>query len=373
MYCYIDESGNTGLNLFDPSQPSLYYGILSSSFNLDEAAEQQVAAMRNILGVNRLHANELGVTGLTKIAKELFIVKRQFNINFDVTSLIKQDYAIISFFDQLFDPGVNSAASWHGYWTPLRYLILYKLGLIFNEQIARLAWDARICTNDSQAETKLIETCEMLEPRISMLPDARSQELIGDVIRWAKTHPKDIAYNSDSKKDTLQISPNLIAFQSVMHRIAARSKESQTEIKAVVVDRQTQFNKAQKYISELYSDHRNIDWETGPDLPKMDLSNMPKVPIQCTAGDDSCGLELVDIYLWLYKRRLEGRDLGDALNGVLFDVAIEGGSDEVSLEAIADRWEPYFFDSPEPSKEKLKEGRRIVDEFEKARQTAMKG
>ena len=36
MYFYIDESGQTGLELFDDNQPFLYYGVLSSKFNLDE-------------------------------------------------------------------------------------------------------------------------------------------------------------------------------------------------------------------------------------------------------------------------------------------------------------------------------------------------
>jgi len=30
MFFYVDESGHTGTNLFDPNQPVLYYGVLSS-------------------------------------------------------------------------------------------------------------------------------------------------------------------------------------------------------------------------------------------------------------------------------------------------------------------------------------------------------
>jgi len=55
MYCYVDESGHTGANLFDPAQPTLFYELLSASVNLD-------------IGVDRLHATELGVPGLGRIA-----------------------------------------------------------------------------------------------------------------------------------------------------------------------------------------------------------------------------------------------------------------------------------------------------------------
>lgn len=38
MYCYVDESGNTGSNLFDEAQPALFYGVLTSKLDLDGAA-----------------------------------------------------------------------------------------------------------------------------------------------------------------------------------------------------------------------------------------------------------------------------------------------------------------------------------------------
>lgn len=46
MYFYVDETGHTGPNLFDPTQPVLLYGILSSSDNLDKQAEKELAVLR---------------------------------------------------------------------------------------------------------------------------------------------------------------------------------------------------------------------------------------------------------------------------------------------------------------------------------------
>jgi hypothetical protein len=31
MFFYVDESGHTGSNLFDPAQPQLYYGVLQAT------------------------------------------------------------------------------------------------------------------------------------------------------------------------------------------------------------------------------------------------------------------------------------------------------------------------------------------------------
>lgn len=71
MYCYVDESGNTGNNLFDTAQPVLYYGLLTSKTNLDATAEPLLNALRAKLNVERLHANELGVGRLSEIAPDL--------------------------------------------------------------------------------------------------------------------------------------------------------------------------------------------------------------------------------------------------------------------------------------------------------------
>lgn len=68
MYCYVDESGNTGANLFDPAQPVRYYGLITSKTNLDVTAEPLLLAARAKLDVKRLHANELGIRRLWEIA-----------------------------------------------------------------------------------------------------------------------------------------------------------------------------------------------------------------------------------------------------------------------------------------------------------------
>lgn len=59
MYFYIDESGQTGLNLFDESQPFLYYGILRSKLNLDVLAEKSLKPLWTY--PDTLHAEEPSV------------------------------------------------------------------------------------------------------------------------------------------------------------------------------------------------------------------------------------------------------------------------------------------------------------------------
>jgi hypothetical protein len=71
LYFYVDESGHTGPNLFDENQPILYYGVLSSKVNIDVLAEKELVTLRKRLGVNRLHANDLGNHGIAKISRDI--------------------------------------------------------------------------------------------------------------------------------------------------------------------------------------------------------------------------------------------------------------------------------------------------------------
>lgn len=118
MHFYVDETGHTGPNLFDQTQPVLSYGVLSSPEDLDKVAEKELAALRKALRVPRLHAAELGMHRLGDLVDTLLVLQKKHRIRFDIYQVVKRDHAIISFFDQVFDQGMNPAVSWTSYWTP---------------------------------------------------------------------------------------------------------------------------------------------------------------------------------------------------------------------------------------------------------------
>lgn len=70
MFFYVDESGHTGAELFDATQPVLHYGVLSSDINLDVLAEERLVPLRKRLNVDRLHAAQLGVGRLVTIVDD---------------------------------------------------------------------------------------------------------------------------------------------------------------------------------------------------------------------------------------------------------------------------------------------------------------
>jgi hypothetical protein len=266
LFFYVDESGHTGPNLFDPSQPVLYYGVLSSTRDIDVIAEPHLSKLRSKLGVKRLHASELGIGKLVEIADDINILQQRMDLRFDLYQVFKVDHALISFFDQVFDQGLNPAITWTGYWTPLRYILLIKLASLFDLGTLKKAWSARIEINNVKAEATLIEVCRTIRDRVKNLPDPRSQQLIYDTLEWAEKNPGKIHYNVRCKKDVAEITPNVIGFQSVMYGIGLRITAHRTQASAIVIDQQSQFNKAQRTLSEFYAKNRNVSLMNGPYL-----------------------------------------------------------------------------------------------------------
>jgi len=368
MYCFIDESGNTGSELFDPNQPTLYYGLLTAPANLDIIAEPLLRELRGRLGVNRLHANELGVARLSHAASDLVRFSKKNDLRFSLLTVIKPDHAIICFFDQIFDPIMNKAVPWHHYFTPLRYVLLFKMAHLFDEALAKRAWVARRERDPARCALALTALCNDLLLRVDALPDARSRELIFGALKWAATYPHEICYGVGNYDTALQISPNLVGFQQVLQTIALESSARKRRVKRITVDRQTEFNKAQGDLADWYRRLRGHNIQLGPGLPQFDYSLMPEVPPTFTPGDASAGLELVDVTLWIAKRLVENKPLSQELQELFLVQAKRGRSDEVSLDALGRRWS-HLAQLPEPAGPLPTKLQELLADWEAKRQT----
>ena len=274
-----------------------------------------------------------------------------------IYSIAKADHALICFFDQVFDQGLNPAITWSGYWTPLRYVLLIKLASLFDEEMLKLAWSSRIELNDEKANTGLVEVCKIIKGRVGDLPDERSRTLIYDALDWAQNNPSEIYYNAKRKKDLLSITPNLIGFQSVMHGIASRLNKHNKSASIITVDLQSQFNKGQKTFSEFCASVKDTPSTTlGPGMPEIDFKDMPTIPLSFKSGTDSAGLEIVDVYLWLFKRMLEKKEVAIEMYPFINEQIPKSMTDEISINALSSRWGEWFANLPEPTDDEMKKG-----------------
>jgi len=350
MFFYVDESGNTGLNLFDPSQPALYYGVISSHIDLDVAAKPAVERMRALLGVDRIHAKDLGNDKLSMVAREFIEVQKTVNISFDFYTVVKADHAVMAFFDQVFDSGVNEAVRWSNYWSPLRFGLLLSLAMLFDEELAEKAWKSRIEGNDDNAQKILVEVCEEIILRLPELRDSGARNRLYDGLRWAIKHPGALSYNAstvglrkkEKKGPAQQISPNIIGFQFVMRGIANRLLESKCEASRIVVDQQGEFNAAQKTLADFYKQVSGLEFISGPQMPQLNFEAMPATPIEFCSSNESIGLELVDVMLWIHRRIAEEKPVSEDLMDIVKVNYHLGVTDEISFKGIWNRWKGFL-------------------------------
>jgi uncharacterized coiled-coil protein SlyX len=372
MYYFVDESGNTGLNLFDANQPTLFYGVLGSKSNLDLTAKTLLHDIRQELGVSRIHANELGVGRLTQVADQLTRFSKKNDLRFSLFKVSKIDHAVLTFFDQVFDSGMNEAVPWSSYWTPLRFILLFKVAHLFDLELAKEAWAARREQNPVKCAEKLKSLCLELLSRVNQLPDKQSRELISGAFRWAAEYPDKINYGVGNYESSLQISPNLVGFQQVLAGIAHQSRALKSTVNRIVVDQQTEFNRAQAELADIYQKLRGHSQEMGPGMPKADFTNMPSVPPTFLPGNQSAGLELVDVSLWIAKRLEDNKPISEELRALIATQGRRGIVDEVSFAGLDRRWR-HLQDLPEPDEADREKAMRFISQEEANRQEAIRG
>ncbi|HEX3037823.1 MAG TPA: DUF3800 domain-containing protein [Oscillospiraceae bacterium] len=297
IYGYCDESGNSGLNLFDSSQPFFWLGTLLSRYDLNECAASDINRLLQNVGENELHANKLGLTKIDLIAEDIIKILNKSNCYLVISKVEKRYIAKLKFFDYLFDSTNNKAVSPLHYGVrclrlPLAKIVCDNMTL----QMEKNFW--KLYDNPNEQDIKDI-LYELKNNVIKNSMDKRANELIIDAINWAYEHPLAVF---DTKKSLFD-SPNIVAFSQLLIGINNLFKDEKVQIEKFYHDRQNQFgNSLQemfKYIKDIRTDYRATDLITD-----LTLEDNFKCPLEIEL-DTSCGLQLVDVLLWLYKRNLE--------------------------------------------------------------------
>ena len=355
MFFFVDESGNTGNNLFDPEQPILSYGLLSSALNPDELAKAAHASMLRRLGVDCLHANRLGVRGLTTIAPVLVRLQRRFRFRFDYYYIHKPVYALVTLFDAVFDAGINPAVKWDMYWTALRFPAIHKLAWICDESTLKASWGLFIAKDIGKRSGEIVALLRELRQRAAASElDMRTKELFDAAFAYGIENPQELDFGVTDQRVA---SPNAVGFQFVLSAMARRLRASgKKDALSIKVDRQFQFNEAQAeahYIQRrigegfaaMTGEERRIHLAhplfDGMDTEEKLRQGIPKRKIEFAASEDSIGLQLVDTYLWIMRRAVSGAELSDELQylGSLFEknICVDG----ISLERMEARWKAF--------------------------------
>lgn len=99
----------------------------------------------------------------------------------------------------------------------------------------------------------------------------------------------------------------------------------------------------------------------------MNMKNMPEKPLVFQSGTQSAGLELVDIYLWTFKRFMEEKELTKPLTRLVYTNLKTARTDSVSLNSIGIRLKEFFGNLPEPTAEMIQKASEYRDQEEARR------
>ncbi len=355
MFFHIDEAGNTGNNLFDSAQPRLSYGVLSSVKNADVLCIEIHKKILCEIEDEQVHANQLGTGGLVRIAPYLIEIQKRMQFDFDYYFIQKLDYALVLFFDAVFDAGLNENVKWDVYWTPLRYLIIHKLSILFDEVLLMKSWDLCITKTITRHEKDIIELLNELKERIKLAGlDQRSEEIIIDALNYGIANPLGLDFGYPDQKI---VSPNAVGFQFVVACIARRvRKKKHKNASSIIIDRQQQFNRAQ--IGTHYNLSKIAEGiKKSPDKEKnyylnhplfatfetADITHegLPERELTISRSADSIGLQIVDVYLWIANRVITGKEMPDELLHLWSLFARRSTIDGISLEGMGRRFKAF--------------------------------
>ncbi len=352
MFFFVDESGNTGNNLFDASQPVLSYGTLSSKLNPDALAKPDHVAMLRKLGVSCLHANELGLSRLTKIAPVLIKLQKRFDFRFDYYYIHKPTYALMMLFDTIFDEERNAALRWDTDSAPLAYPVLRCFSLLCDEEVLKRAWSLRIAKNINNRIAEVVALLTELQERsrVSDL-DLGTKALFAAALGFGIVNPHALDFGSNDEK---VLGPNVMGFQFVLAAIARRLREARRkDAFSIKADRQSEFNSAQAGVHDMLKQLSAVlavlkererrrflaqPYFEGVEAEDALRTRMPRQGIEFAASESSVGLQLADVYLWIMRRARSGTIISGELKSLGRLVAKRACVESISPEGIEAGW-----------------------------------
>jgi hypothetical protein len=173
MYAYIDETGNTGPNLFDQSQPIFASAALITRGNFDILYASRIRASAHQIGSDQLHANLLGVSRIEQIALDLLAVLKKSDSRFFFSRVEKPFLALTKMFDTIFDATENIAVPWHVYnLRPIRILLVFKMAQILTEEVAAQFWSSLMERNKDRSYAQFVGSLRGLLREVTRLPKA---------------------------------------------------------------------------------------------------------------------------------------------------------------------------------------------------------
>ena len=292
IFVYVDESGNTGFNLFDDNQPFFWTAALLSPVDLQvvgTAIHKQLTARLNM---SELHGAALGIAGIKEIARELKDFLAEYGCGFVFCKFEKRYHAGTMIAQMLLDTDFNRAvSSMHDFIPLFRRMLTLNILAGLRLKDAKEFWDAY----QRRDVGRFVRVLNNLQVRVyESSIDKRSKQLLLDAITWALDHPGDILRPFDRRWAL----PNVIALDLLLEGIQQFTKGN-VEVVAFYHDEQKDFG---KLLKESYEMGKNVTaHEDRMGLYKFQKVGTFRTGLEFLPSHSNIGIQIVDVVLWLVK------------------------------------------------------------------------
>jgi SEC-C motif-containing protein/uncharacterized protein DUF3800 len=372
---FTDETGNSGTHLFDLDQPYFWTGTLVCGADIEKEGAALHATCLRLTEQKELHGNALGLSRIEKIAHPLCEFFSKHDCLFFFTRIEKMHLAATKLFDTLMDSGINKAVSnVHYAIRAFRLPLAVQLIQIMDDNDRHEFWEAYTTGDDSSFR----EILTRIRSRLLLLHELgtyhdRTVQLLRDGLDWGIANPKPLIGDGLYELD----SPNIVAFSLLMSMFHKLHQQTGAKVEAFVHDEQNQFG---RFLKEHYGVFKRLDFKRTITASLLDLTELPTFDCELVmrSSEDSIGLQLADVTLWLAKRFLETRG---AIHGKCRDLAelivrrgdIEPFTLDDMQRGMAAMMEQMEREMPWPTDlESMERGQKIKQEIEDSRQRRMK-
>lgn len=374
MFAYVDETGNTGPNLFDENQPDFFTGALVTRANFDLVYRPQIEALCRQAGAASLHASVVGRGVIETVAPGLLRILKKADARFFLSRVEKRYLLATKLFDTFFDSGENPAVPWTAYnFRVLRLILSFKVASLVTYDTAQEFWSMLMARNEKTARAMIPGICASILAEVNHLPDPRSRQIVTEALEWSRDHPEALDIFIAGRQAKNGHMPNMVAFANLLDGLEHISKRWDRPLRKIVHDRQSQFEQSLAEWHRIFSNASDEPIER-PDETIV-FQKVHGSTFEVSASDASPGIQVADLILWLFRQMTGGNRLPGPNSAALLQYALKKGwQNDFSFSGVSAQVEAALERVMESdlSEEQMAAGRQLSEKVEHNRQEAMR-
>ena len=292
---YTDESGNTGLAVFDKNQPYYRTTTLLTAEDIEVSGKTVIEECHQILGVDELHGSDIKLRAIEQVADTLYRFLEPRDVRFAIVQIDKRHVVALKFANWVLDSQNNMAVDDIHYSSKFHNFALsgFIEHLLTDADLERF-W---MLGRRADAEEFSILCREVLgRARTFEKVDKRLRQLTVEALEWAADHSDKLVVDRLSPLD----SPNIVGINHALVCLREFAEEQDFRITRFIHDEQQEFGRRFEEMFKILSKHK---FENHWFMPStVALTDRFECNFEMASSKDNVGLQITDVMMYLLAK-----------------------------------------------------------------------